>query len=442
MYRIDDETAATSLPTPEAAAAEGYFTEGNPATGTPATKVRASWLNMLQEELRNIVLAAGLTPSKTNYAQVSTAIRALIQGSLGNFQAFYAYTTNQTLTASQSGSVINFWGGSSSTFTLPSASSMPSSGSFLFNNTSPSASVTIARAGSDTILGNGGNTSVVLFPGDNLLIVSVGGTQWIATGGSAQLPYSVTAQRTSGGVVGAVRNASMIVSAASASATFTADEIIVESALGGAAYKLPNFSKAINLATTGAGGMDTGSAPTSGYVALYAIYNPTTGASALLAKNATSAVQPNVYGGANMPAGYTASALVSVWPTNGIGQLVAGVQIDRQVAIPALTVLSSSTTQASVTSLSISSAVPPNARKVSGTIGVSSTSSTPNTSLSLYASSAGVGIQGVNTSVGAAGGNSVGYKDLLISASQTIYYTATSSAGTPSFTATVSGYEF
>ncbi|NOK41657.1 phage tail protein [Burkholderia thailandensis] len=234
----------------------------------------------------------------------------------------------------------------------------------------------------------------------------------------------------------------MSVGTAGASATLTADEIIVESALGGAAYKLANFNKTINLATTGAGGMDTGSAPVSGYVALYAIYNPTTGASALLARNATSAVQPNVYGGANMPSGYTASALVSVWPTNGSGQFVAGVQIDRQVAIPALTVLSSSTTQASVTSLTISSAVPPNARKVSGTIGVSSTSSTPNTSLSLYASSAGVGIQGVNTSVGAAGGNSVGYKDLLISVSQTIYYTATSSAGTPSFTATVSGYEF
>ncbi|AYJ74292.1 hypothetical protein phiE131_026 [Burkholderia phage phiE131] len=242
--------------------------------------------------------------------------------------------------------------------------------------------------------------------------------------------------------VGSARNLSMSVGTAGASATLTADEIIVESALGGAAYKLANFNKTINLATTGAGGMDTGSAPVSGYVALYAIYNPTTGASALLARNATSAVQPNVYGGANMPSGYTASALVSVWPTNGSGQFVAGVQIDRQVAIPALTVLSSSTTQASVTSLTISSAVPPNARKVSGTIGVSSTSSTPNTSLSLYASSAGVGIQGVNTSVGAAGGNSVGYKDLLISVSQTIYYTATSSAGTPSFTATVSGYEF
>lgn len=80
MYRIDDATAATSLPTPESAAAEGYFTEGNPATGTPATKVRASWLNMLQEELRAIVVGAGLTPSKTAYSQVYAAIQLLIKG--------------------------------------------------------------------------------------------------------------------------------------------------------------------------------------------------------------------------------------------------------------------------------------------------------------------------------------------------------------------------
>ena len=78
MYRIDDATAATSLPVPEAAATEGYFTEGNPATGTPATKVRASWLNMVQEELRGLVTAAGLTPSKTTYTQVAAAVRSLI----------------------------------------------------------------------------------------------------------------------------------------------------------------------------------------------------------------------------------------------------------------------------------------------------------------------------------------------------------------------------
>ena len=60
MYRIDDATAATSLPAPEAAGAEGFFTEGNPATGTPATNVRGSWLNMIQEELRAVVVARGL----------------------------------------------------------------------------------------------------------------------------------------------------------------------------------------------------------------------------------------------------------------------------------------------------------------------------------------------------------------------------------------------
>ncbi len=79
MYRIDDATAATSLPVPEAAGTEGYFTEGNPATNTPATKVRGSWMNGIQEELRSVVVAAGLTPSKTTYTQVRDAVKVLAQ---------------------------------------------------------------------------------------------------------------------------------------------------------------------------------------------------------------------------------------------------------------------------------------------------------------------------------------------------------------------------
>jgi hypothetical protein len=81
MFRIDDSSAAVALPTPEAAQAEGFFTEGNPSAGSPATLVRASWLNMVQEELRGIVTSAGLTPSKTNYGQVLQAIQMLLQQS-------------------------------------------------------------------------------------------------------------------------------------------------------------------------------------------------------------------------------------------------------------------------------------------------------------------------------------------------------------------------
>jgi hypothetical protein len=83
MFRIDDPSAAAALPAPEAAGTEGYFTEGNPGV-TAASLVRASFLNMIQEELRAIVVAAAITPSKTVYNQVLSALQALFVGMTGN----------------------------------------------------------------------------------------------------------------------------------------------------------------------------------------------------------------------------------------------------------------------------------------------------------------------------------------------------------------------
>lgn len=79
MYQTDQATAATSIPTPATAGTQGYFTNGNPAAGVPATIVDADWLNMVQQELVNIVTAAGETPSKTTYNQVLLAIKRLVQ---------------------------------------------------------------------------------------------------------------------------------------------------------------------------------------------------------------------------------------------------------------------------------------------------------------------------------------------------------------------------
>lgn len=81
MFRIDDPSNSATLPTPEAAATEGYWTEGDPVLNIPATLERASWFNMVQEELRNIVVAAAITPSKTVYNQVLTAIKRLCASS-------------------------------------------------------------------------------------------------------------------------------------------------------------------------------------------------------------------------------------------------------------------------------------------------------------------------------------------------------------------------
>jgi hypothetical protein len=244
----------------------------------------------------------------------------------------------------------------------------------------------------------------------------------------------------SNAVVGTSRNLAMTITTASASATLTADEIIVESALGGLTYKLASFSKTVNISTTGAGGMDTGSPPANGFVALYAIYNPTTQTAALLATNATSSAAPNVYGGSNMPSGYTASALVSVWPT-GSSLLSAGYQYDRRV-YRINTILSSNTTagSASYASLNISAAVPLNAKYCTGSFSLVNSTAGATNNIGLAGEPTNLaGLQNasaISTSIG------MPFGDVPLITPQTIYWTAFTSAGTLSYTATVRSYTF
>lgn len=239
--------------------------------------------------------------------------------------------------------------------------------------------------------------------------------------------------------VGSTRNAAMTVAVASASATFSADEIVVSSALGGSAYRLPAFNKTVNLATVGAGGMDTGAAPVSGYVALYAIYNPTTTASALLAVNATAAVAPSVYSGANMPAGYSASALVSVWPTNASSQLIVAAQIDRQVNIPPTIAINTSTTYAAGSTISIAGVVPKNAKFISGSFIVgSSVASTLNALVS--GNSSRIGEQGITINTANSTGSA--YANVALISPQVMGILFASSAGAPTFSIYISSYIF
>lgn len=246
-----------------------------------------------------------------------------------------------------------------------------------------------------------------------------------------------------GGVVGASRNVRMSVPTANASAALTADQIYVSSALSGQAYRLASFNKTINLSTTGAGGMDAGTAPVNGFVGIYAIYNPTSGASALLAVNATAAAAPEVYGGANMPAGYTASALVGVWPTNGGSNFAVGELKDRYFFSSPVSVLNTSTQQASLVSLSIAAAVPKNAKSFRCTS--SNVASTNPSNLSSLISGASVAIGQVSmalTNSAVNGGLSVPTPDIPIITQQTTFYACSASAGTMTFTISINGYSF
>ncbi|WP_230948617.1 hypothetical protein [Burkholderia multivorans] len=249
----------------------------------------------------------------------------------------------------------------------------------------------------------------------------------------ANLKMAVQAQ--SAAVVGQARNLTMSVTAASSTATLNADEIIVGSSLGGQKYLLKQFSKTINLAAAGAGGMDTGTAPASGYVALYAIYNPVTGASALLATDATPARVPEVYGGANMPSGFTASALVSVWPTDSSRRFILGYQRERKISVVDSLVLSTTSVVSTPVSLSIASAIPKNANRANFHANITSSTS-QNLFLNVFADSSQAGFLGggvVTTNFGYVG-------NVMIVTPQTIWYTTGTTSAT--FQLFVNGYDF
>jgi hypothetical protein len=241
------------------------------------------------------------------------------------------------------------------------------------------------------------------------------------------------------GVAGASANAKMTVNVASSSATFTADEVLVKSALGSAAWVLAGFNKTINLATAGAGGMDTGAAPVSGYVALYAIYNPTSGASALLAVNATASVAPQVYGGANMPSGYTASGLLTVVPTNASSQFKVVIVRGRTVGFAALSPFSTSVA-VSNSVVSISSVVPANAVEISGLLNISA-STASNLGMSAASDTNQTCQQNLSLSNMVAGQSIISnFSAILLPTPQQIVVSTVVTAGTPAITLSISEY--
>lgn len=190
---------------------------------------------------------------------------------------------------------------------------------------------------------------------------------------------------------GTARNMRAVLTSNGTSVTFAADDVIVSTALNGLSQRLPSFSKTLNISTTGAGGMDTGSAPATGFVAVYAIAKADATQSILGVNAATSS--GSIYSGANMPAGYTYSALIGIWPTNATPQLLAGMvdesrwffyQTAKLITGPAVG-------PSSLTSQSIATAAPTAAK--SAMMLLAETSVSANAQFAVASDSTGTGFQ-------------------------------------------------
>lgn len=88
MDRAFSSGASGTPPSAPGSPSTGYATGGNPGTGTPATKPGAYWYHMVTEELRALIVAAGLTPDHTNTSQIAQAVQAMIAaGAANDFKA-------------------------------------------------------------------------------------------------------------------------------------------------------------------------------------------------------------------------------------------------------------------------------------------------------------------------------------------------------------------
>lgn len=88
MFRIDNSTAISALPTVPAPGTPGFFTRGNVTTALAPTIVDDWWLNTIQEEIVAVVQGAGITLDKTNRTQLLAAIQAIAIASSPNLSGY------------------------------------------------------------------------------------------------------------------------------------------------------------------------------------------------------------------------------------------------------------------------------------------------------------------------------------------------------------------
>lgn len=366
-------------------------------------------LSMGNFKLRN--LAAGIL--STDAATVGQILG-------GAINTLTAVAGTDTITASTSPAITAYVAGQSFRFVAAGT------------NTTGIPTLNINGLGAKNITRNG--TSGIV-PGDirsgSVVTVTYDGTQ-----------FQITGIVGASGVIGYGRNVNSVLVNQGPTIPLTADEIILQDALGGVPYKFKNVSLSNNISTGGViNGFDTGTAPANGFAAVYWMYNPTTGVLGTLSTNATSVKAPEIYAGGAAPSGFTVSALAAVLPLGTVNATYAPfVLTDRKVDFLITTILSSSSF-IGVGTARTSTAIPLNARFVGGANNVGSTATSVIQQNLGPASTAALGLQVNITTVQAGTTLGIPFK-CAISTPQTIYQTTANSAGTPSFSISINTYEF
>lgn len=216
----------------------------------------------------------------------------------------------------------------------------------------------------------------------------------------------------------------------------TADEVVLKDS-GGKPFLATSVSLTVNIAASGANGLDTGSEAGSVWYYIWVIYNATTVTVASLLS--TSATAPT------LPSGYTFKALVGVVRNDGSSNFVSFFQQDRECFMADTVVFTAKTGVTSLTALAgadltaFQALVPPIAKQCWGAAG----NTNANGGMALAADANGLGL--MIACVGGPSGNSINSYQLAgnwrvaLKTSQTLYYIM--AATTAAHRLSVSGFK-
>lgn len=247
-----------------------------------------------------------------------------------------------TIVRGQEGTVALNWNAGDFVFCGPTAGQQSLFAQVLTHAGNPNGSV----AGTAGVVGGAGPT---------LLWDTVSLVYWVCviSGISALAVWERVGS--TGATTGASRLTGTNGAAPSVTATWTVDQIVAAVSVGGVGYVGSNIVFNFNGGTIGAGGMDIGVMPAAADLAIYAIYNPGTNAWNTLGTLGSNGEGPT-YGGAHMPAGYTASCLLWVGVTAG-SEFQDFYQVNNMIYLAPIAI-GSGLTAAGYTTLSLAAAVP------------------------------------------------------------------------------------
>ena len=312
MDRTFEAGASGTPPSAPASPSTGYATAGNPATSTPATKPGKYWYHMVTEELRKVIVDAGLTPDHTNVNQLSQAIQQLIINGAVKTPVRAATTAN----------IASLAGGAPSTLDgvtlaandrvlVKDQTTASQNGIYVVTTLGTGANGSWTRSGDADGAGEIFSGMLVVVQEGSAYADSVWElqTDGAITVGTTSLTFARKDSSSAATVQGAFKNLQISAGGTAASISVSYDELVLGD--GSGLYVTErSISGTITTTNTGAGGLDTGALAASTWYSIWRIGKADGTRAWLFSLSATAPT---------MPAGYTLRARIGWFRTDGTG---------------------------------------------------------------------------------------------------------------------------